>query len=258
MSTGLTSYTIAYNLNKIRYPWMECILSVLPVSDEVIVGECFSTDGTYEDLLKLQSQNPKIRILRHPWGDRYEILPQIANMCIRESRTKYHFHIQADEVLHEDSYPELLEICKLDVPAVSMRYVHFIGDFETTFPFVYERVARMGQKDVMFRLDGDACELDFPREKAFVSNVQVFHYGKVHVGRESEAAVKEYEFQQMYVHANLGFPDPKIVEAYKRGRINYKEASSEETRKEYRPFTGSHPKVMENYIREAKARLCGT
>lgn len=261
MLTGLTTLFMAHNLNKIRYPWKESIRSVMDVSDDVLVCECESTDGTLEDLKLLSFEFDKIVILRHPWGPKKDILPRIANFCIDHVVTRWWLLVDADEVLHEDSHAELKQLVdRSDIDRVSMRFTHFLGDFESTYPFMYSRMPRMARRDSPWRFDlaGDACAPSYGKKDRTVdSNVDLYHYGKVHVGRRREAAVKEYEFQMMYREGESKYwPDPRIVKAYKEGSIDYKAVNTDRSGKtdHIKPFTGRHPKFMSDYIQAAKQR----
>lgn len=253
MSTGLTSHVLMYNVNKIRYPWRESLQSVLPVSDEVIVCECFSTDGTWEELDAWSRRDTRIRIIRRPWGTKCEILGDLVNECIKEVKTPVHFQIQADEVLHDDSYGELIQLAKnMPANAAMIQYLHFLSDFEHTYEFMYSKLPRIAKTSAGWVSGGDACALGGP-PPVCETGIMMHHYGKVSVGRGVEASIKEFEFQNMYKH--YGFPDPLIVKAYNEGRINYRKVCEQSGKKhQIEDFTGRHPTVMTAYIAEAKRR----
>lgn len=252
---AITGHMIGRNLNAIRYPWREAVLSVLPVCSEVILCECHSDDGTYEDMARMAAANGKIRIIRGRWGDRCEVLADLTNQCIAEVRTPYHLQIQADEVLHEASAAELLGLARSGIEAALVNYVHFVGDFETVFDFIYSKAVRFARTGSAWRSGGDACSLGGGRGAAAPTSVVYYHYGKVHVGREAAAAKKEYEFLKMFEHLGIGFPDPLAVKAYEQGWIDYTEVFPRaKAAGEFRPFCGTHPAVMAPYIEAAVRR----
>ena len=246
----LTSHLITYNCVTIKYPFIQSILSVLPISQEVIVVDCGSTDGTVEAIREIGGG--KITIFRGHWGDKSEVLSEMTNLAISKVGTPFHMQIQADEVLHEDSYGALREtLWQLTMGkyrAAYVNYLHFIADFRTTFGFMYDKAVRITRTDSGFKSTGDAVQFVGPGYVAD-SNIWFYHYGKVHLGREQEAAVKEYNFQRMFEHLGLGFPDPLIVAAYERGQIDYREVFATAIRRgELRVFAGTHPQVMREYI----------
>lgn len=248
----LSVFTILRNVERIRYPWRESILSALPVADEFLACECASDDGTAEALAEIARREPKIRIIPGHWGDTFEVLSELANLLISEVRSDWHFQLQADEALHDRSYPELQKALRESHSDIlSPRYTHFCGDFRHTWPFMYERAARIARRSSGVRYAGDACEIARPRAHGRPVDVDVYHYGKVHLGREREAADKEWHFQQLYRSIG-GFPDPRIVETYKAGSIDYQEVLKSE-RHLIKPFTGRHPSAMLPRIRSIES-----
>lgn len=252
----LTIFTLAYNLEKIRYPWRACIASALHFADEVLVAECFSTDGTYEGLLEIQAANPKLRIIRHPWGQDCTIQRTLAEMLSAEARSDWIFYLNADEVLHESSVFALDKMAKDGVNYGMAHYTHFLGNFHTTFPFIYDRVTRLMHGKIAAWSD-DACGLAYTGSPLHL-NVEVQHFGKVSVGREVECGIKEREFQQLYTA--YGFPDMPLMEIIeKHGKLDYSHfhkmrwaASGEPDLSG--PFTGTHSCFVKGWIEEMERR----
>ncbi len=253
MAQTLTIFTLAYNLNKIKYPWKAAIQSALHFANEVIVAECFSTDGTYEDLLEIK--DPRLKILRHPWGTTCWIQKTLAELCSRAATSDWIFYLNADEVIHEASTWHLDDMRRRKVPLGRAHYTHFLGNFETTWPFIYDRVIRLGQGN-KWLWSNDACELECDHSKAEDMNVFIHHYGKVSVGREVEAGIKEQEFQQLYTE--YGFPDQPLMELIKKhGRLDYADMMRDRWKQNNMPdeskaFTGTHPIFVQEWIKEMK------
>lgn len=241
MKPTLTIFTLAYNLEKIKYPYEASIRSACHFADEVLVAECFSTDGTYEHLLELQRELPKIRIVRHEWGTNCEIQKTLAELCCKEATSDWIFYLNADEVIHELSDFQLEALEQAGRKFGAAHYTHFLGTFDTTWPFVYERVTRL-QRGNVASWSPDACSLAVSDKVAAIP-VEIQHFGKVNIGRAAEAGVKEMEFQAMY--KEYGFPDPTCVKMVEETggmdyaeavRINWKKADAIDTS---RPFTGT-------------------
>lgn len=256
MKQTLTIFTLAYNLNKIKYPWKASLASALHFAEEVIVMECFSTDGTYEELLQLAEQNPKLRIIRHPWGTTSWIQKTLAEIACKEAKCDWIFYLNADEVIHESSLFPLNSFKKAGFKFGRTCYTHFLGNFHTTWPFIYDKVTRTMNGNIA-EWSNDAAQIDTDHSQAMEMNVCIHHYGKVSVGREVEAGIKEQEFQQLYTE--FGFPDKplmKIIE--ERGRLDYadmmrnrwKESGEPDTSKE---FTGTHPIFVQDWIKQQEA-----
>ena len=56
------------------YPFVEAIASALPICDEFLVSDGYSTDGTYEALQKISKANPKVKIHRYKWPTKWSSL----------------------------------------------------------------------------------------------------------------------------------------------------------------------------------------
>jgi len=158
--------------------------------------------------------------------------------------TDWHFKLDADECLHDDNITPLkghLEWADEEgITAILPHYTHFVANYETTFPFIYDRVIRIARKDAGWRMPGDACQLaDGQGDTFYEPDIRVFHYGKVRSG--PVALEKEKSFQQLYV--DQGFPDPKLepmereigeVDWFYIFQTTYREGK-------FKPFRGRHP-----------------
>jgi hypothetical protein len=250
---ALVGFTIIRNNFKYDYLLRESVGSVLPVVDRHIIVECFSDDDTYAEVLEMRRENPKIMVLRHPWGKHFTILQQVANFAISHIPPgDWFFQIQADEVMHEDSLPILEALPRLlqDSGAIGARfhYWHFLANYEFEFDFMYRRKLVFAQQLSEFRVgwDSDACQLLLAGENL------MGHYGKVHEAKK--ALEKERAFQAMYEGGGLGFPDPKLKQMQETiGEMDYLylfQAAIEAG--QAREFTGTHPAIMKARIDRAK------
>jgi len=254
---ALVGFTIIRNNFKFDYLLREAVGSVLPVVDRHIIVECFSEDDTYAEVCQMKQENPKIMVLRHPWGKHFTILQQVANFATSYVRPgDWFFQIQADEVMHEDSLPVLEALPRLlqDNGAVAARphYWHFMGNYSTEFDFMYRHKLVFAQQGHGWTWDGDACQLMNGQGRMADVGIEVFHYGKVHEAKK--ALEKEQAFQSMYEEAGLGFPDPKLRQMQETiGEMDYLylfEAAIEAG--QAREFTGTHPAIMKERIEKAK------
>lgn len=246
---SLIGFTIIRNNFKYDYLLEEAVGSVLPVVDRHIIMECFSEDGTYAKVLKMQRKEPKIMVLRHPWGEHFTVLQRVANFAISHiAPGDWYFQIQADEVMHEDSLPILASLPRLlqDSGAVAARpyYWHFMANYSLEFDFMYRRKLVFAQQGHGWTWDGDACQLMNGQGTTADTAINIFHYGKVH---EAKIALeKEIAFQDMYREAGLGFPDPRLkAMADAIGGVDYFYLFEHAINSgQVREFTGTHPEIM--------------
>lgn len=88
------------------YPFIESILSLLPICDSYFVNDGGSTDGTLEALQKLAENYPKIKLMQIPDLEknvRWDSASEQYNKMIQASPPKcWVFLGNGDELIHED------------------------------------------------------------------------------------------------------------------------------------------------------------
>lgn len=91
------------------YPFVESILSALPLVDEYLMNDGGSTDGTYETLRRMEELFPKIKVYQIPdvKSVRWDCVSDVINRFIKEAKGDWIFLGNADELLHERDIPNL-------------------------------------------------------------------------------------------------------------------------------------------------------
>jgi len=188
----VSGFTIVRNAIKYDYPVVESIRSILPLCDEVVVAVGNSDDGTRELVESIGSD--KIRILDTVWDDSLrkggEVLAVETNKAFDTifPESTWAVYIQADEVLHEDSYDAILNAMETwkDVPEVEglvFDYRHFFGsyDFIAGSRNWYRREVRIVRNDKEIRSYKDAQGFRKNGQKLKVkpTGAIICHYGWV-------------------------------------------------------------------------------
>jgi len=135
----VSGFTYMRNSFIYGYPVIESIQSVLPLCDEFIAVVGRSTDGTREAIEAIGS--PKIRIIDTEWDPALtkegKIFALQANIGLKaiSPDSDWAFHIQSDEVIHEDDLPEIKKAMESHlhnkkVEGFLFNFVHFIGDYK--------------------------------------------------------------------------------------------------------------------------------
>lgn len=124
----IVGMTVLRNATKMGYPWVESILSVLPICEVFHVGEGFSDDDTWEVLQRLQAKHPKIELSRYAWplmdtGFAIGAATNAALLHVRHHLGKI-LYVQADELWHPDNLAELQRLVNEDYDAYSFPYLH--------------------------------------------------------------------------------------------------------------------------------------
>jgi len=107
----LAGTLFVYNGKSMDYCYIEAVKSLLDFCETVIIVDAGSTDGTLEDLKAINDS--RINILSFPTSEwekhkGKEKLNYFTNIAIAEAEIlgyEYQFNLQADEILHESSYP---------------------------------------------------------------------------------------------------------------------------------------------------------
>ncbi len=119
------------------YPFLQSIRSILPICDEFIMAVGDSTDGTREAIEKLDSE--KIKIIDTIWDENLreggQIFAQQANVALDNISGDWGFHIQADEIIHEDdlgTIKDTIVSCDKDerVEGLLFKFLNFCGSYD--------------------------------------------------------------------------------------------------------------------------------
>ena len=103
----LSGYTTTLNCITGGYPWVQSIKSMLGFCDEVVVVDGGSDDGTYEQLLSMAKNEPRLKVslVKKDWDHpRFAVFDGAQKAKARSTCTmKYCWQQDADEVIHEKS-----------------------------------------------------------------------------------------------------------------------------------------------------------
>jgi hypothetical protein len=249
MKTNLSCVTLVHNVTKIKYPWQYSILSALPICDRiVVVNSGPNDDDTTEQLCQLAYKNPKVIIVTDgtearkltlseqkvtwhyhegcTWPDHANKISTVWNVGYDFVETEWAMELQADEVLAEWDYQPLLAILESLPPFVQVgwvKFLHFCGDLRHQFPFIYQTLPKFCRTTSCIRTFGDAFALAVPANTVYTElPITYYHCGKVHTGREAEAAWKEYTWQRdLYAGKLFDQPDPLVKAAYDIGKMDF-------------------------------------
>ena len=191
------------------YPFLECILSVLPFCDKLLLNDGGSTDGTKECLQKLQRMFPnKIDLyyirdkFTKNWGSIDFGLNQIINNC----KSEWIFEIQGDEVLDPENAIKMMKELTRSPGYNAIRHsrldCNFACNDDDDNDFFYDmRTVRLVRNipDLSSYIGGDNFQIgphSFPREGYTLHNVpperDVFSFVLKHYIRCFPGCVSEW------------------------------------------------------------------
>jgi hypothetical protein len=221
--------------------------------DEFIVNVGLpDADGTV-DLIR-SIEDPKIKIIQSQWNPNLDfgcyVYTQQANIALFNCMGKWAFYIQADEVVHEEDYPIIMDhvdryIDDDRVDGLVLKQINFWGDFKTILSVYpkWERRRCWIVKPHRFALCAkDASRFTVHpkfkekghRLRAVEMDARLFHYHGIKSQKGLEA---KYETVRQYWEEER-IPDKEVdfYQYYPRQFVS--------------EYKGSHPKVMAELIQK--------
>jgi hypothetical protein len=255
----ITGFTYVRNGLMMGYPFLESIQSVLDIVDEFVVVLGDSTDGSDEAIGNLGSS--KIRIVHSVWDMNLKtggkLFAQQSNLGLAEMNGDWVIHIQADEVLHENDLPKLLDyINKYDqdhrVEGLLFPFLNFRGDYNHihTGRKAHRFEIRAFRNNKLIRAYKDSQGFrKYSSEEAYQAgekgkklcvvkiDVPVFHYNFV---RSPQQMKEKTIFFQKFFHDG-----PELEKKIKElADFDYNQVDKLEQ------YNGTHPRWMKSIIQQ--------
>lgn len=248
----VSGFTFVKNAVKYGYPVVESIKSLLPIVDEMLVCLGDSDDETNKLIESIGSD--KIKVIHSIWdnslreGGKVLAVETDKAMDATAADSDWLFYIQADEVLHEQYHPVILDAMKKykddkRVEGLLFHYQHFYGSYK----FIGDgrkwyskeiRVIRNYKKIRSYR-DAQGFRLDDRKLNVKLIGAYIYHYGWV---RNPVAMKKKYtDFGKLWNTDDIHNAWAEAEE--KKGQqFDYSNIDSVTL------FTGTHPSVMEQLV----------
>ena len=240
----VSGFTFIRNARINGYPFIESINSILPIVDEFICVIGKGDDSTRDEVSAIN--NSKIKIIDTVWNenmqDRGFVYGQQKMIGHYNCTGDWAFYLEADEVIHEKDLDKIRKtmydnLNDKDVEAIYFDFLHFYGTPFQLGIAGYRRAPRIIRNSIRaVAPDGlfwvvldDNKKGRYPNAKS--SKAQIYHYGhcrKITTMAEKLRQVGRYWGREHPVFSGYGNIDIA----------------------ELRPFTGSHPSIMNRWIAE--------
>ena len=240
----VSGFTFIKNAEMLGYPFIESIQSVLPIVDEFVIAVGESDDNTLEIIKSIKDN--KIRIIETQWNesmqDRGYVYAQQKMTAQFSCTGDWAFYLEGDEVLHEkdlDTIRNTMErhLGNPEVEALYFDYYHFYGKPNQVGIAGYKRAPRIIRNTIRnYSPDGlFFVVMDKNKKgrypKAAHAGCHIYHYGHVRKVERNNEKIKQ-------VGKYWGNEEPNTFSTY--GNIDLAEI---------RPFTGTHPKIVQDWLR---------
>lgn len=215
MSKKLGGTLFIHNGIEFDYCFMEAIRCLQEFCDEVVVVNVGSTDGTTQQLQDLVTAGPTTKIVHLPknvWESYHgkEKLAIFTNMALPYlTGCDYYFNLQADEIVHENSYEAIREAIQTDKEAFLARRINLWGSPFTKLVVPESRmpcstaIIRLARLE--YRSVGDGESIQAPAESDYLEKIRIFHMGFVR-----KRSIMKHKIMHMQENVFCMDHDPKL------------------------------------------------
>jgi len=248
----VSGFTFLRNGQKLGYPFVPSIRSILPIVDEFVIalGPC---DDETENMVRAIG-DPKIRIIHTTWNERMRgdysvggfVYGQQKSIALFNCTGDWAFYLEADEVLHEQDLPKIRAAMEKHlnnerVEALAFDYLHFYGNKNTVAwsPGWYRSEVRIlrntipawSSEALFFNVVDGHKKSRYPR--AAHTGATIYHYGWVRSEEQmnlKSASVQKYWDDSKPKRADYSQVDAAIL----------------------KEFAGTHPQVVQAWLPPAE------
>jgi glycosyltransferase involved in cell wall biosynthesis len=237
---------------KFGYPFEASIRSILPLVDEFVIALGPCDDATEEAIRAIN--DPRIRIVPTQWNEAIRsdysfkgfVYGQQKSIALFNCTGDWAFYLEGDEVVHEDDLPRIRGAMEQHlnnerVEALYFDYIHFYGNRNTYAwsPAWYRTAPRIlrntipawAPKGLFFVVMKDHKNGRYPR--AAHAGGTIYHYGWLKTEEQMSLrrqSVARHWHRGAAPTVDYGAIDPEVL----------------------RPFTGSHPKAVQDWLPPAE------
>jgi glycosyltransferase involved in cell wall biosynthesis len=247
----VSGFTFLRNGQKLGYPFVESIRSILPIVDEFVValGPC---DDDTEEMLR-DIGDPKIRIIPTQWNECIQpdysvkgfVYGQQKSIALFNCTGDWAFYLEADEVVHENDLPKIRAAMERHlngtrVEALIFDYLHFYGNantyawspgwYRSEVRIIRNTIPAWSSEALFFNVVIGHKRSRYPR--AAHTGATIYHYGWVRSEAQMNlkaAAVHKYWDEKPAAMVDYSKIDPATLKL----------------------FTGTHPKVVQDWLPKA-------
>jgi hypothetical protein len=248
----VSGFTFLRNGQKLGYPFVASIRSLLPLVDEFIIalGPC---DDDTERMMR-EIGDPKIRIIHTQWNERLQpdysvkgfVYGQQKSIALFNCTGDWAFYLEADEVLHENDLPKIQAAMQkhLDDPrveALAFDYLHFYGNqntiawspgwYRSEVRIIRNTIPAWSSEALFFNVVETHKKSRCPR--AAHTGATIYHYGWVR--SEAQMNLKAASVQKYWDDSTPAPADYAKIDATVLKR-----------------FTGTHPKIIQSWLPKAE------
>src|SRR5579862_2044443 len=244
----VSGFTFLRNGQKLGFPFVASIRSILPIVDEFVVALGPCEDDTEKMLRDIA--DPRIRIVPTQWNERIRpdysvkgyVFGQQKSIALANCTGDWAFYLEADEVVHEDDVPKIREALAkyLDderVEALAFDYLHFYGNrntiawspgwYRSEVRIIRNTIPTWSSESLFFNVITSHKKCRYPR--AAHTGATIYHYGWVR--SETQMDLKTAATHKYWDDIPIPTMDYRQIDA-----------------SALKLFAGTHPKVVHHWL----------
>jgi hypothetical protein len=248
----VSGFTFLRNGQKLGYPFVPSIRSILPLVDEFVIalGPC---DDATEKMVR-EIGDPKIKIIPTTWNEKMRgdysvggfVYGQQKSIALFNCTGDWAFYLEADEVLHEADLPKIRTAMEKHlndprVEALAFDYLHFYGNkntiawspgwYRSEVRIIRNSIPAWSSEALFFNVVDGHKQSRYPR--AAHTGATVYHYGWVR--SEAQMDLKSATVQKYWDDSK-----PKPMDYSQIDAAMLKE------------FSDAHPKIVQDWLPAAE------
>src|ERR1700690_4559261 len=226
----VSGFTFLRNGQKLGYPFVASIRSILPIVDEFVIALGPCEDDTEQRVREIG--DPKIRIIPTQWNERIQpdyslkgfVYGQQKSIALFNCTGDWAFYLEADEVVHENDLPKIRAAMEkhLDdarVEALVFDYLHFYGNantyawspgwYRSEVRIIRNTIPAWGPEGLSFIVLEKHKKGRYPR--AAQAGATIYHYGWVRRGGRKK--LENHEVTKIWAEGAAPAVDYRQVDA---------------------------------------------
>jgi hypothetical protein len=244
----VSGFTFLRNGQRLGYPFVASIRSILPLVDEFVIalGPC---DDDTEKMVRAIDDS-KIRIIPTQWNERMRgdysvggfVYGQQKSIALFNCTGDWAFYLEADEVVHENDLPKIRSAMEKHqgderVEALAFDYLHFYGNkntiawspgwYRSEVRIIRNTIPTWSSEALFFNVVDSHKKSRYPR--AAHTGAAIFHYGWVR--SEAQMNLKSVSVQKYWNR------EPPV-------KVEYSKIDAAVLKL----FSGTHPQVIQKWL----------
>lgn len=253
LQNSISGYTIARNVVKFKYPIRECLSTLRPICDDVVLAyDPYTDDGT-DEVAKQLAQDLDLTLFETKWNmdniNKGLELGVQTDIAMGQCKNQWHLYLQLDEAFHEDDVDLIKDLPRqaqeVGACGVDFQRIYFYQDLHTIRRDWCAQITRLtyGNTHTYSTGDGMSCvSTSYNFDKHLPTNLWMYHYSRI--GEPSLISQRVRNMDTFYHPDSDLIPEEKVpdYDFVCREFDNYAKINGpKEVDDQFVPYLGTHP-----------------